>query len=432
MLESRCAFRSVYCIDHKFRPIAPFTFFVSLSTLLFTSLPFFTMSQFSDILSSSVYEDDLTDNLPFFVPDDTQHPTPTPSTSQPTINPKFARHQPKEPPPLIPNTLTRVGPGRGKSWVLYSEMLSKDFVHWWLKTDYGNAKRINWDGKRQAECWKHFEQVADCQTGRPGAMCKECSSVLDHPAHGHTGTSSLNKHMNGVSCRRAIGKKPSIKRLMEQAVSESYSRASLLTLKLTDLFKLKAQRTPTRVFSQEVWEQNLLKLLTVSRLPFQFIEHPEFHDVISFARLASQSPTIPSSKTIRARLRALVCEQQQSLLQKLPPDAKISIALDCWTSPFRQAFMAVTGYFLDIDWEYQEILLGFEPLSGSHSGANLSDVLLKLFQQHQITDRVLAVTTDNASNNDTMMTSIQESIQALELNDRSTIIRVLYRACYST
>jgi hypothetical protein len=119
-----------------------------------------------------------------------------------------------------------------------------------------------------------------------------------------------------------------------------------------------------------------------------------------------------------------VKEQQQNLLQKLPPDAKISLALDIWTSPFRQAFMAITGYFIDEAWEYREILLGFEPLSGFHTGANLSDVLLRVLQEHRIADRVLAATTDNASNNSTLISSIQESIQSLELNPDSTIIQI--------
>jgi hypothetical protein len=99
-------------------------------------------------------------------------------------------------------------------------------------------------------------------------------------------------------------------------------------------------------------------------------------------------------------------EQQKSILQKLPPGAKLSIALDCWTSPFRQAFMAITGYFIDQDWNYCEILLGFEPLHGTHSGINLSAVVLDLLQQYQIIDRVLTITTDNASNNNTLMASI--------------------------
>jgi hypothetical protein len=40
--------------------------------------------------------------------------------------------------------------------------------------------------------------------------------------------------------------------------------------------------------------------------------------------------------------------------------------------------MAVTGYFIDEDWNYCEILPGFELLHGTHTGVNLSSVLLNL------------------------------------------------------
>lgn len=86
--------------------------------------------------------------------------------------------------------------------------------------------------------------------------------------------------------------------------------------------------------------------------------------------------------------------------------------------------MAVTGYFIDDDWNYREILIGSEPLHGTHSGVNLSAVLLDLLQQHRIVDRVLTITTDNASNNNTLMSSIQESVQSLDLDDNTAIIRV--------
>lgn len=178
------------------------------------------------------------------------------------------------------------------------------------------------------------------------------------------------------------------------------------------------------VFTQSDWEHKLTRLLAVSRLPFQFIEHPEFHDVIHFSRLAPTRPEIPSAKVMRARLRDFVKKQQQDILQQLPADAKLSLALDCWTSPFRQAFMAVTGYFLTYDWEYQEVLLGFEPLSGTHSGMNLSEVLMNLLQEHKVTDRVLAITTDNASSNNTLLAHTNDAIQSLGLHNSSTIIRV--------
>jgi hypothetical protein len=126
-------------------------------------------------------------------------------------------------------------------------------------------------------------------------------------------------------------------------------------------------------------------------------------------------------------MRATVQDRQQAILDKLPPTAKLSLALDCWTSPFQQAFMAITGYFIDSDWNYREVLLGFEPLHGVHSGANLSTVLLAKLEQHNITNRVITITTDNASNNHTLIETIEESIQSLQSLsslDRTEIIRI--------
>lgn len=142
------------------------------------------------------------------------------------------------------------------------------------------------------------------------------------------------------------------------------------------------------------------------------------------AHQAPSVPTIPSSTTIRRRLQDIVKQRQEDLLRLLPQDAKLSIALDCWTSPFRQSFMAITGYFIDVNWNYREILLGFEPISGSHTGTNLSIILFDLFQEHHLEGRVLTMTTDNASNNNTLHDSIKEVLAALELPDGPLIERI--------
>lgn len=168
----------------------------------------------------------------------------------------------------------------------------------------------------------------------------------------------------------------------------------------------------------------LTTFIVALRLPFQLVEHPEFRALIEIASSAPTIPEIPSARTIRRHLQETVRERQDSLLQTLPEGAKLSIALDCWTSPFRQAFMAVTGYFIDLEWNYREILLGFEPLRGSHIGAYLSSVLLELLEKHQITNRVLTITTDNASNNDTLLTTLEEAVSSLELPGHIPIIRI--------
>jgi hypothetical protein len=85
--------------------------------------------------------------------------------------------------------------------------------------------------------------------------------------------------------------------------------------------------------------------------------------------------------------------------------------------------MAMTGYFIDKDWDYREVLLGFEHLHGSHTGASLSETVIRVFQEHGIIDRVLSITTDNASNNNTMIQGVQEMVQSQALS-KTSVFRV--------
>ncbi|CEJ54941.1 hypothetical protein PMG11_01227 [Penicillium brasilianum] len=85
--------------------------------------------------------------------------------------------------------------------------------------------------------------------------------------------------------------------------------------------------------------------------------------------------------------------------------------------------MAITGYFLDQDLNYCEVLLGFEHLYGSHTSENLSKTVIQLLANHGITDRVLSMTTDNATNNNSLMLNVQETIQSQSRSD-TLIFRV--------
>ncbi|KAJ5685107.1 hypothetical protein N7536_007726 [Penicillium majusculum] len=265
-------------------------------------------------------------------------------------------------PLLIPDTLERVGPFGKRKYILWTEMMNEDFVAWWLKTEYGSAiKRNIFDGKRQASAWDHFHQVAAIHDGSPKVMCKSCDHVLAHPADRHRGTSTMNRHHSqAAACQKGKRISQDIRKIISNGVN-----------------------LPSRkkVFSQQAWMERLTTFIVASRLPFMLVEHPEFRALIEMAHLAPAVPEIPTGKTIRRHIQETVKQRQDSLLQLLPEGAKLSIALDCWTSPFRQAFMAVTGYFLDQEWNYREILLGFEPLHGSHTGAYLSTTLLSALKK---------------------------------------------------
>ena len=57
---------------------------------------------------------------------------------------------------------------------------------------------------------------------------------------------------------------------------------------------------------------------------------------------------------------------------------------------------------------------------------NLSEVLMEIFKKLDITDRVLAITSDNASNNTTLVQAVQDSIDSLELPNSPVVVRIPY------
>ncbi|KAJ5460955.1 uncharacterized protein N7458_002507 [Penicillium daleae] len=321
-------------------------------------------SQFSEHYPSSALEDNPQDTLSFFTSNRLFN---VDGHETPISTPDVSLLRPVIP-PAFPETLERVSPPKRKDYILWTEMANEDFID-------------------------HFYQVAAIQDGSPKVIYKHYDRILAHPADKRRGTSTMNRHCSQIgACRRRPTQSQDIRKAIKNGI------------------------------------ERLITFIAASRLPFQLIEHPEFRALLEMVRLAPCFPEIPTATTVRRHLQEIVEERQYTLLQKLPDGARLSIALDCWTSPFRQAFIAITGYFIDQEWNYRELLLGFKPLYGSHTGAYLSTVLLDLLEKHRITKRVLTITTDNASNNGTLLGSLQEAIDSLELPRSIPVIRIPYIA----
>ena len=112
----------------------------------------------------------------------------------------------------------------------------------------------------------------------------------------------------------------------------------------------------------------------------------------------------PSPSTIKNRLITRKQEIIQLLLESLPRgSSKVSLALDCWSSFNRQGYLAINAYFIDDKWNYHEVLLAFEYVECSYTGIKLAEVLNSVLIRHSIEDRILAFTTDSASNNAPMV-----------------------------
>jgi len=76
----------------------------------------------------------------------------------------------------------------------------------------------------------------------------------------------------------------------------------------------------------------------------------------------------------------------------------VAFTLDGWTSPFQTSFLAITAHWIDDDWEPVDITLGFEKLTGTHTGEALLEVFIAVIERFKLQRKVMSITSDNGSN----------------------------------
>ncbi|CAB5164844.1 unnamed protein product [Rhizophagus irregularis] len=89
----------------------------------------------------------------------------------------------------------------------------------------------------------------------------------------------------------------------------------------------------------------------------------------------------------------------------------LAFTLDAWTSSNFLPFLRITVHWIFKNWELKEILIDFCKLSGPHSGENLFQTFIQCCDDMRILTKIIACTTDNASNNDTLMKSLESVCQ---------------------
>lgn len=123
--------------------------------------------------------------------------------------------------------------------------------------------------------------------------------------------------------------------------------------------------------------RQILRTMISLNLSFRAMENEAFRTLLRM--LNPDSPTYLPGRT---KLRDLLDQEHKATMENLlsnrEPTTKVSLATDCWTSPNHLGFLGLNVYYIDRNWKYQEKLIGFEPLSGSHTGQNLAEVVEKI------------------------------------------------------
>jgi hypothetical protein len=168
---------------------------------------------------------------------------------------------------------------------------------------------------------------------------------------------------------------------------------------------------PMVAYSHEAFKRQLLVTLMSASLPFRFTQNEEFRRLVKMLR---SDANVPGRTSIRTELSKEAATVKNMLLDDLPKDSKVSIALDAWQSPFKKSFLAISVYYLTSTWQMKEALIGFAPLTGSHTGESMARIVHNTCQEHNISDRLYCITSDNASSNNSMRKNLEPLMLELD------------------
>lgn len=122
-----------------------------------------------------------------------------------------------------------------------------------------------------------------------------------------------------------------------------------------------------------------------------------------------------TDKTMRADLLSTFAEKFNDLkVQVSEIPGKMAITMDGWTSKNVLPFLAIRAHWLDEQWDYKSQLLDFCHIEGSHSGKTFKDLFSNALQSLGIPlDKIISITVDNASSNDTFFDQLEEIFDVL-------------------
>ncbi|XP_047532135.1 E3 SUMO-protein ligase ZBED1-like [Vanessa atalanta] len=147
---------------------------------------------------------------------------------------------------------------------------------------------------------------------------------------------------------------------------------------------------------KQLIDRDVLELCIDSFHTFSIVEER------SFIKLMRWIPgyTLPSRKTLsNSHLNLLYNSTKQKLKPQLDADCDtICITLDFWTSRKTESYLAVTGHYINREFELKTILLDCCSFPGHHTAVNIAAELRLILDDYNLAHKVNFAVSDNAAN----------------------------------
>ncbi|XP_046590201.1 E3 SUMO-protein ligase ZBED1-like [Neodiprion lecontei] len=141
--------------------------------------------------------------------------------------------------------------------------------------------------------------------------------------------------------------------------------------------------------------QTIAEMITRDSLPYSMVEGIGFKKLM---KTVAPLYNVPCRKTITELIDTKYEEKKTIIKQKLKSIKNICLTIDEWKDMQLRSFLGVTVHFIE-NYEMQSMSIACEPLHENHTGEYLSEMILKVCGDWDLSiEKIVSVTTDNGSN----------------------------------
>jgi hypothetical protein len=143
----------------------------------------------------------------------------------------------------------------------------------------------------------------------------------------------------------------------------------------------------------------LVRLLARLDVPISMGETNAFEEYI---RIAHNPKYVPVSRQTTTRdIVKFFTDRKAKLVETLSSSAVNCVCLtsDTWSGNAKEDYLSVVAYYINPDWQLEKRVLGLVLIDVSHNGQNIANRVVYVLADYGLTEKVFAVTLDNASSN---------------------------------
>lgn len=137
-------------------------------------------------------------------------------------------------------------------------------------------------------------------------------------------------------------------------------------------------------------------MVTEDFQPFSIVDDSGFKQ---FVNALNPSYEIPSRKVISRNYLPAAYEECRNLIKEnLKNITKVCLTTDCWSSACNDSYLSLTAHYITEEFIMESVLLDCVLFMGSHTSVNLATKIKEITDSYELSDKILLVVSDNASN----------------------------------